>query len=107
MGGGSVPTPTCTSHCRACGRHFHGDGAFDKHRVFLDPKYPDWRDRICADPGTVGALQLWTAEGECRISGEELVGVEIWNRTPSASALAHFARKAQENGLAGPERPQT
>jgi len=52
---------TCTDHCSACGRHFHGLAAFDAHRV----------DSACIDPSTAenskgkSLLQVWVTDGFC------------------------------------------
>lgn len=83
-----MPRQTCTDHCRGCGEHFHGLGAFDLHR----------RGGECHNPETVvGAagsrkagiplLQAWTHDGSCdkengcwqdgkRVKWEE--GVTVW-----------------------------
>jgi hypothetical protein len=92
---GSPPAKTCQAHCRACGRHFHGDRAFDKHRVFVDgdgmPLDPqprssvDWSRRGCAHPEDVG---LHPAEGVCRISFDATAGpCTVWQeRAPGSFA---------------------
>lgn len=79
-------TVTCRSHCRACGRHFGGDRAFEAHRVFLDedgtplspqPRKADWSTRGCAHPEDVG---LKAVEGECRISFDQNGPGTIWRQ---------------------------
>lgn len=66
----ATPRPTCTDHCARCGQHFHGLGAFDAHR----------QDGVCVEPAVEAlrrskdgferpALQVWTAEGWCKLWG--------------------------------------
>lgn len=88
-------TKTCSSHCRTCGRHFHGDQAFDLHRAFVDPKVPDWSQRVCLDPeGDADRLLdkhgrpklvRWTDSGVCKIERgmyEPVEDVTIWHLNP-------------------------
>jgi len=69
---------TCTDHCAGCNQHFHGLGAFERHR----------QNGSCALGGSAVAskgknvgqplLQAWTEQGWCALqSGSTRDGVIV------------------------------
>jgi hypothetical protein len=84
-----MKTKTCSSHCRTCGRHFAGDGAFDRHRAG-DPKKGDkgLDGRHCTNPENDKFFEAVT--GDCRIAapGSPGSGITIWRRAGCAERLA-------------------
>lgn len=90
----SAPTRTCSSHCRSCGKHFAGDGAFDRHRggTFKgDGRRKD--NRHCKDP----ARDDWfeSIEGECRISdpSQPVKRITIWRQGGAAERTKGLRRE--------------
>ena len=88
-----MTSQTCTDHCAACDRHFHGLSSFDAHRV----------DDACADPEAVvgthrdgslyAPLKRWTAAGICRLGrGGQEWPVTIWNMALDATQQAALDR---------------
>lgn len=71
---------TCTHHCTACGRHFHGLEAFDLHRVGSHAE----NTRACEWPMHVDELGIWASRGVCRSTGAS--PVIIWGAKRSAAA---------------------
>jgi len=87
----SAPARTCSSHCRSCGRHFAGDVAFDKHLGKL-AHHP------CRHPEDVktgdGLPWFEEVEGECRISGSEVLKpITIWRQRGAAQRTKGLGRR--------------
>ena len=38
------------NQCSICNQYFNSTGAFNKHRIFSDPKKHDWSTRRCMTP---------------------------------------------------------
>jgi hypothetical protein len=53
---------TCTSHCSACGSHFHSLESFDLHRAGDHAT-----GRHCVNPDDCNRLAIATTEGVCRL----------------------------------------
>ena len=70
-----APRKTCTSHCRTCDRHFHGDTAFDLHRIGGHCIPPEARFNRKGEP----LLAVWTQTGICTLQDPscETLGM-IW-----------------------------
>lgn len=88
---------TCTDHCRACGRHFHGLAAYDLHRLgsLSDPTDP----RRCGDPAELPRLRAWTEAGACALTGRPLADVTIWQLARAFTwpiPAGHLAQDARE-----------
>lgn len=87
---------TCTDHCSGCGRHFHGLGAFDAHRV------GDFgRDRRCGDPVECG-LEIWTDSGACELVWPHVDGITVWHLPLSDWARQRAAERAGKPDSSGP-----
>jgi len=83
-----MPTRTCSSHCRSCGRHFAGDAAFDRHRTGVFAGDGDRENtRHCKDP----VQDAWyeQIEGECRIEApsEPAKRITIFRQRGAAERL--------------------
>ena len=69
-------TKTCTAHCRGCDRHFHGDSAFDVHRMALTCVDPETRVNKRNEP----LLAIWTDTGACTLQAASAVApCVIWH----------------------------
>lgn len=84
-----MKTKTCTAHCRACGRHFSSNAAFEKHR----------RESACVDPVEItakdGSAWFTTVKGDCRVAGYlTLVGVDIHQEAAAADRGASLRSAA-------------
>jgi hypothetical protein len=91
---------TCTDHCRLCGQHFHGIGAYDLHRVGDVAIREGPGRRRCVQGGEVrngrgqAALRIWTTTGVCTLGAtprEE--GVTIWQDAAGAERMDDLRRK--------------
>lgn len=92
---------TCTDHCGACGRHFHGLTAFEAHR----------RNFECVDPPLAVSdrgrqlLQAWTDDGWCSLEADcfedgQLVRwahpVTVWQLVPTEAGTRFLAERHSE-----------
>lgn len=103
-------TTCCTSHCSACGLHFHSLHAFDAHRqgdyASNDPEL----GRHCVHPFDLdGKLVVLTEAGECRMyddgrGGAVSAGVTIWTH---GRDLTRMRERVAAGGLAGAESPSS
>lgn len=75
---------TCTSHCTACNKHFHGDKAFDLHRRNFKCLEPE----IAISERDNQLLVKWTEDGLCKMSNlpeTEQNNVAIWRSAREAT----------------------
>lgn len=90
---------TCTDYCSGCGRHFHGLGAFDAHRVGQFGV-----DRHCGDPTGLSGLQVWTEAGYCDFTDSH--PTTIWQDSRSAARGAAWRRGRDGEARNGGEPTQ-
>ncbi len=89
-------TAGCSHHCSAtggCGRHFHGQTAFDLHLRRVNQRVNPQGAReydlehVVEDVG----LQVWTETGECHLTSADLADVTIYQVVQSQQWLDHLA----------------
>jgi hypothetical protein len=93
-GAAMPPTKTCSSHCRACGRHFSGDTAFDRHKAgAFEGDGQRQNTRRCRDP----EQDEWyeAVEGECRNADPDhpSTGIAIWRQSGAAERTKGLRRE--------------
>lgn len=73
---------TCTDHCSACGRHFHGLAAFDLHLHRVNERKNRWGAPTYDLEHCTEGLEVWAEEGYCDLTGAELplYPVVIWRK---------------------------
>jgi hypothetical protein len=86
---GRVRAQTCTDHCSACGAHFHGLAAFDKHLKRVNESAKGERPYYELEhlSGEDAGLHAWTTSGRCDFAGNGMP-VTIWQMPGSAERMA-------------------
>jgi hypothetical protein len=96
-----VRRQTCTDHCSACGRHFHGLAAFDAHLHRVGEGINAHGARTYElehlDGGEAG-LEAWTTSGDCDLATPEQSGITVWRLPMSEKDRERLAKLAGKAG---------
>jgi hypothetical protein len=90
----------CSSHCSACGLHFHSEASFDRHRRGEYQPEDGGQGRHCISPHDDDALDrdgepyfvALSEDGVCRMHPEDVrEGVTVWtDRKRLEKTRAHY-----------------